>query len=112
MKQSLALALLACLVTACQSSPEDHLPVAVGVPTEVEVLDAGFVRFEGERMALEFFLLEMRERVRAHWGETDNLPAVTVVVAADAPGVDGRWVSELREELYKAGVPRMILATP
>lgn len=100
------------LLAACQAAPEDYVPGEVGIATDVEVLDAGFVRFEGERMALEFFLLEMRDRVRAHWGDPENLPVVRVELRHEVPGIDARWVSSLREELYKAGVPRIVLTSP
>ena len=105
--RGLALALLA-LLAACQSAPQNIVD-AEGVPMEVQVLDAGFVQFEGERIAVEFFLLEIRKRVRASWGKPAELPRVTVVVTPDAPGVDHRWISQLRDELYKAGVRFMSL---
>ncbi len=106
--RTIALALTALVAAACASSSgADEAPQ--GTPADVEVLDSAFVRFEGKRIALEWFLLEMRERVRAADGDVAQLPLVRVTVAPDAPGVDGRWIAALRNELYKAGVRNMSL---
>ena len=98
-----SIALLWPLLTGCANAPA-NVDEVDGVPTPVHVIDEGFVRFQGERIALEFFLLEMRERVRAAAGDIQRLPRVQVSVPEGAPGVDGRWVSRLRDELHKAGI--------
>jgi len=108
--RSILLGLAVVGAAACASSAvEPDAPQ--GVPTDVEVLDAAFVRFEGQRVAVEWFLLEMRERVRAADGDLARLPWVRVTIAPDAASVDGRWVSALRNELYKAGVRNLTLGS-
>ena len=99
---TVAAALLA-LLAACASEPvaDDEL---AGIDTPVEVLDEGFVRFEGERIALEWFLLEMRRRARAAQWEPARMPRVEVHIADGASGVDGRWFSAFSDELRKAGI--------
>lgn len=106
--RTLSAFVLLLLLAGCANAPP-NLQDVEGVPTPVRVLDAGFVRFEGERMAIEFFLLEIRERARAAEGDINQLPSVRVIVPADAAGVDGRWVSDLRDELHKAGIRHLAI---
>ena len=103
MRPGLSTVAAALLLAACASEPvaDDEL---AGVETPVEVLDAGFVRFEGERIALEWFLLEMRRRARAAQWEPARMPRVEVRIADGAAGVDGRWFSAFSDELRKAGI--------
>ena len=99
-----ALSLLLSLA-ACQSAEVDEVSSShEGVPTRVEVVDASFVKFEGKSIAVESFLLEIRQRARASWSNPAGRPWVTVVVEEGTPGVDTAWLSRLRDELYKAGV--------
>lgn len=100
--------LLCALLVGCETGPPVGDPV--GVPTRVDLLDEGFVRFEGDRIAVEFFLLEMRERVRAAKGDVTKLPRVNVYVPAGWTGEDGRRVSRLRGELNKAGIRYLAVA--
>ena len=93
--------ILAALTVACASPP---VADPEGIETPVEVLDAGFVRFEGERCALEWFLLEMRERARNARVSDGELPLVLVRIRKGTPGVDGRWLNYLNAELLKAGI--------
>jgi hypothetical protein len=102
-----AIPCLLALLAACQSAEPVGESANVGVPTRVDVVDASFVAFEGRRMAVESFLLEIRQRVRASWSDPAGRPWVTVVVAEGAPGVDSAWLSTLRDELDKAGVQRI-----
>ena len=94
--------LLGALLSGCETGPPVGDPV--GVPTRVDLLDEGFVEFEGQRTAVEFFLLEMRERVRVAKGDATKQPRVNLYVPAGWTGVDGRRVSRLRDELNKAGI--------
>ena len=94
--------LLCALLAGCETGPTVGEPV--GVPTRVDLLDDGFVRFENRRVAVEFFLLEMRERVRAARGDVTKQPYVQLYVPTGWRAEDGRRVSGLRAELYKAGV--------
>jgi hypothetical protein len=82
----------------------------VGIPTRVDLLDEGFVKFEDQRIAVEFFLLEMRERVRAAEGDANLLPRVNVFVPVGWTSEDGRRVSRLRDELNKAGIRYLAVA--
>ena len=86
---------------AC-SSPQEGGDLAVGVPTRVVVLEEGFVRFEGQRMAQESFFLEIRTRVRAVDPRPELLP--WVIVLAEAPLPPGFTV-----ELRNAGVQHIRL---
>ncbi|MEM7201885.1 MAG: hypothetical protein AAF628_16580 [Planctomycetota bacterium] len=107
----LALALLL-LGVACRSTadPRSGAVDAVGVETPITVLDHGWVRFEGERRPVEFFLLQMRRRVRAAEGVgPEGLPLVRVMIGEGAPGVTAQWLDWLGTELYKAGVQRIVL---
>jgi len=90
------------LAAGCELGPPIAEPV--GVPTRVDLLGEGFVRFEGQRIAVEFFLLEMRERVRAAHGDAEQMPRINLYVPAGWKAEDGRRVSRLREELEKAGI--------
>lgn len=103
---SLALGLL---LAACQTAaPADP---AAGVPTRVDILDAAWVQFEGERRPLEYFLLEMRHRVRAAAGDIGRMPFVIVHITAGTSGTDARWLGRFRSELHKAGVRQLSLGT-
>ncbi len=95
------------VAAACSGAPTPSLPAA-GLDTPVEVLDRAWVRFEGERRPVEFFLLEVRLRVRAASG-SGALPRVVVRIVDGAPGVDPQWLDWLRNELYRAGVQRIAL---
>ena len=95
------------LIAACQSAEVAEVSSSSsqeGVPTRVEVVDPSFVKFEGKRIAVESFLLEIRQRARASWSNPSGRPWVTVVVEEGTPGVDSAWLSRMRDELYKAGV--------
>ncbi|MEZ5963921.1 MAG: hypothetical protein R3F56_08770 [Planctomycetota bacterium] len=74
--------------------------------TVVELLGAGFVRFEDRRIPTDTFLLEMRERVRLADGEPSRLPAVHVRADPDAPlgPIDG-----FLQGLRTAGVRYVVL---
>jgi len=106
--RGLTTCLLAITLAGCANAPPD-VEEPDGVPTPVRILDVGFVQFEGERIAIEFFLLEMRERVRAAAGDLQKLPRVQLSVPDGAPGVDGHWVTYLRNELHKAGVRHLAI---
>ena len=99
---------LGALLSSCETGPPVGDPV--GVPTRVDLLDDGFVQFEGQRIAVEFFLLEMRERVRAAKGDLSKQPRVNLYVPAGWTGEDGRRVSHLRGELNKAGIRYLAVA--
>lgn len=100
--------LLCTLLVGCEIAP--GLGDPVGIPTRVDLLDEGFVQFEDQRIAVEFFLLEMRERVRAAKGEVTQLPRVNVFVPAGWTDEDGRRISRLRDELNKAGIRYLAVA--
>ncbi len=100
----IASALVPALLGACESAAEVQPPPPLaGVPTTVVLLDPHFVRFEGARIPLDAFLLEMRERVRAAGGEPDRLPLVTVTSASTEEELGG-LVGRVVEELRRAGI--------
>ena len=89
-------------VAACAASGGD--PGAVGDPAPVQVLDAAFVRFEGRRMPVEGFLLEMRERARRAGRDPERLPWVQVSLDPAARPLPPGYMTRLRAELYKSGI--------
>lgn len=89
------------MVAACAAGAS---PDAVGEPTPVVVLDAAFVRFEGRRVPLEAFLLEMRRRARHAKGDPVRLPWVQVTVDPMAKSLPPDYMTRLRRELYKSGI--------
>lgn len=89
-------------LAACATSPFAGVE---GVPTSVELLGGGFVRFEGQRVPTETFLLEIRERVRSAQGEPSKLPAVHV----RAVGADLGPIDPLLRDLRMAGVRHVVL---
>lgn len=89
------------LAAACAAGPSAD---AIGEPTPVEVLDAAFVRFEGHRVPLEAFLLEMRARARSAAGDPARLPWVQVSVDPEAKELPLDYMTRLRQELYKSGI--------
>ncbi len=93
----------ALLLAACAAQAPVETGVA-GEPTEVVVLDAAFVEFEGERRPLEFFLLEVRRRCRAAGDDEDRLPAVRLAFAPAAQELGGQWLDAVIDELRKAGI--------
>ena len=79
---------LAGLLAAC-----DSLPVAsnegVGEPVVVELLDANFVRTDGQRRPWEAWLVDMRQRCRACRAADADFPWVRPS-GAMTPGNTGR----------------------
>ena len=93
---------IALLLAAC-SAAEPEPAAGVGQRTLVEILGGGFVRFEGERVPTEAFLLEVRRRVRAADGVADRLPWI-LLRAADGLDVPPQQLELITRELGKAGV--------
>lgn len=91
------------LAAACAGSP---FGAVGGVATPVELLGGGFVRFEGQRMPMEAFLLVIRTRVRDAGGDAARLPAVHVRAR---PGLTSQPVDVLLRELRTAGVQQVVL---
>lgn len=96
---------LACVLAAGCATPS--LPSLAGRPTAVQVLDAGFVKFEGARIPREAFLYEMRRRVRAAGGEAGQRPAVRILL--DAGAEDQSELDSLLLELERSGVKSVTL---
>lgn len=94
---------LACVLAAGCAAPS--LPTLPGTPTAVHILDAGFVKFEGERIPREAFLYEMRRRVRSAGGEAGQRPAVRILLDAEDQGE----LDSLLLELERAGVKSVTL---
>ncbi len=69
-------------------------------------MDGGFVRFEGQRIATEAFLLEIRQRIREASGDATRYPALRILIEADLPS--GR-LDKLLRELQSAGVRHVTL---
>ncbi len=105
-----ALAALTALTATCAAPPPADVRQR-GIETPVEILDAAFVQFEGRRCAVEWFLLEMRERARRAEGDAAKLPHVVVEIREGAAGVDSRWNSQLVTELEKAGIRAISFGT-
>ena len=94
---------LACVLAAGCAAPS--LPTLPGTPTAVEVLDAGFVQFEGARIPREAFLYEMRRRVRSAGGDAGQRPAVRILLDAEDQGE----LDLLLLELERSGVKSVTL---
>jgi hypothetical protein len=86
---------------ACGSAMAEH-DAPSGERAVVELLADGFVRFEGQRVPDEAFLLEMRRRVRAADRRADRMP--WVVLRAAPAGSVGPRLEAITSELRKAGV--------
>ena len=93
---------LALLLAACAAA-EPEPPAGIGQRTLVQILDGGFVRFEGRRVPTEAFLLEVRRRVRAAAGDADRIPWI-LVRAEDGVQVSPEQLELITRELGKAGV--------
>lgn len=90
------------LIAGCNGGPD----LAGGVDTEVILLASGFVRFEGQRVPIEEFLLRIRERVRAAGDDAERYPAVRVLIeGGTVPGL----LDRLLQELQSAGVRHVTL---
>jgi hypothetical protein len=103
-----AVLLLASLAACAAPLPEEEEPPLPGIPVTVELLDPHFVRFEGRRIPLEAFWLEMRERVRAAGGDPLQFPAVTVLVGEGGEDMT-ILVTKVVDQLRRAGVRSIVL---
>ena len=104
------LALLLPLVAGCSSTPEPE--TQEGVRTEVTILSGGFVLFEAERIPMDSFLLEMRERVRNAGGDKARFPSVVIEVGPDVSELTGQaMVQRLMDGLRAAGVAEILAGT-
>lgn len=87
----------------CSSTPGPD--TQQGVRTEVAILPGGFVRFEGERVPMEIFLLEVRVRVRNADGDETRIPWVVIEVDPSVKDLTGQaMVQRLMDGLRAAGV--------
>ena len=104
--------LLLLLITGCSSA--EPVPEQIeGIRTEVAILPGGFVRFEGERIPLEQFQLEMRYRTRDADGDPAKLPWVVVEVAPEVGELTGQaMVQRLMDGLQADGIGNIELKSP
>ena len=94
------------LLAACDSLPVDS-DEGVGEPVVVELLDANFVRTDGQRRPWEAWLVDMRQRCRACRATESSFPWVRFRLAGD--DVPASTVERLQRELRVAGVTRIEL---
>ncbi len=104
--------LLLLLITGCSSA--EPLPEQIqGIRTEVAILPGGFVRFEGERIPMEAFQLEMRVRARDAEGDAARLPWVVIEVAPEVGDLTGQaMVQRLMDGMQAAGIGAIELKSP
>jgi hypothetical protein len=96
-----ALAAILAATSACAGpAPGD------GIRTDVVLLAGGFVRFDGARMPVEQFVVEIRKRVRSAAHDASRCPEVHIRIEDDQP--PGR-LDALLHELQTAGVRRVVL---
>ena len=104
--------LLLLLVTACSST--EPVPERIeGIRTEVSILRGGYVRYEGERIPLEEFQLDMRNLTRDADGDPAKLPWVVIEVDPEVGELTGQaMVQRLMDGLRADGIGVIELKSP
>ena len=92
--------LLALCLAACGSAPPGSENVEASEVYEVFVLPDGFVRFEGERIPEELFLLKMRKVLRTVPRDAEKRPGL-IIRAEKSSGVTAKEL----ERFYRRAFP-------
>ena len=79
-----------------------------GVPTSIEIVDAGHVRYGDREVPIETFLYEMRTQVRQA-KQSAALPVVRIRIADGAGGGAAGTLDRLLRQLHAAGVRQVHL---
>ncbi|MHC5066371.1 MAG: hypothetical protein ACYTG5_20635 [Planctomycetota bacterium] len=96
--------LLLILIPSCESAPSSVKEARKGEQIVVELVDANFVRYQGERIPMEDFFYEIRVRCRDAISQSKPVPWIEVHTPSDGTVVPGAVFQRLQKGMWEAGV--------
>jgi hypothetical protein len=92
------------VAAGCGSAPRVPEAAAPARQVVVELLDADFVRYQGDRLPMDDFFYEVRLLCRQAFDQGATAPSIEVHVSPDAVGVDSTTFERLQRGMWDAGV--------
>jgi len=98
------LSLILLIGPSCESIPSSVTEARNGEQIVVELVNADFVRYRGQRIPMDDFFYEVRVRCREAFRQSKPVPWIEVHTPQDGSVVPGAAFQRLQEGMWDAGV--------